>query len=98
MSNDIFSSVYDLSVKLANCISEEKYDDAKQKADLLDEQVRQFDRAALLNLDDEQIGFLRELAHWLTDQDGIMQERSKNLINIIAPLNERSVLNHRNKY
>ena len=54
--------------------------------------------AALLNLDDEQIGFLRELAHWLTDQDGIMQERSKNLINIIAPLNERSVLNHRNKY
>ncbi len=66
MSNDIFSSVYDLSVKLANY--------------------------------DEQIGFLRELAHWLTDQDGIMQERSKNLINIIAPLNERSVLNHRNKY
>lgn len=98
MSNDIFSSVYDLSVELANCIGAEEYDKATQTAGLLDREIRKLDRAALLDLGDDQIAFLQDLARWLTDQDGTLRERSKNLIDIIAPLNDHSLLNHRKKY
>ena len=98
MSNDIFSSVYDLSVKLANYIGAEEYDKATQTADFLDKEIRKLDRAALLDLGNEQIIFLRDLARWLTDQDGTLRERSKDLIDIIAPLNDHSLLNQRKKY
>ena len=98
MSNDIFSSVYDLSVKLANYIGAEEYDKATQTADFLDKEIRKLDRAALLNLSGDQITFLHDLARWLTDQDGTLRERSKNLIDIIAPLNDHSLLKHRKKY
>ncbi len=98
MSNDIFSSVYDLSVKLANCIGAEEYDKATQIADLLDKEIRKLDRAALLDLSGHQVTFLHNLAQWLTDQDGVLRERSKNLIDIIAPLNDHSRSNYRKKY
>ncbi|HCV05800.1 MAG TPA: hypothetical protein DG048_24485 [Pseudoalteromonas sp.] len=98
MSNDIFSSIYDLSVKLANCIGAEEFDKATQIADLLDKEIRKLNRTALLDLSGEQIAFLHDLARWLTDQDGALLERSKNLMDIIAPLNERSMLNHRKRY
>ena len=98
MSKDIFSTVYDLSVRLANCIGAEEYDKAIQTADFLDKEIRKLDRAALLDLGNEQIIFLRDLARWLTDQDGTLRERSKDLIDIIAPLNDHSMLNHRKKY
>lgn len=98
MSNDIFSSVYDLSVKLANCIGTEEYGKATQTADLLDKEIRKLNRTALLDLSGDQITFLHDLARWLTDQDGALRERSKNLIDIIAPLNGHSHLNHRKKY
>ncbi len=98
MNNDILTKIYNLSVELASCISDEEYEKAKQKAYLLDKQIRQLDRIALLDLNSEQIAFLHDLAHWLTDQDGMLHERSKNLIDIIAPLNDRSLLNNRNRY
>ncbi len=98
MSKDIFSTVYDLSVRLANCIGAEEYDKATQTADFLDKEIRKLDRAALLDLSGDQITFLHSLARWLTDQDGTLRERSKNLIDIIAPLNDHSLLNHRKKY
>jgi len=91
-------SVYDLSVKLANCIGAEEYDKATQTADLLDKEIRKLDRAAMLDLSGDQITFLHSLARWLTDQDGTLRERSKNLIDIIAPLNEHTLLNQRKKY
>ncbi|MDW5283613.1 hypothetical protein R6Y90_01365 [Alteromonas macleodii] len=98
MSNNILFSVYDLSVKLANCIGAEEYDKATQTADLLDKEIRKLDRAAMLDLSGDQITFLHSLARWLTDQDGTLRERSKNLIDIIAPLNEHTLLNQRKKY
>lgn len=98
MNNDTFSSVYDLSVELANCISIEEYEKATQIALLLDEKVRGLDRSVLLDLSDDKISFLQDLVRWLSDQDGTLRKRSKELIDIIAPLNERSMLNHRNKY
>ena len=98
MSNNILFSVYDLSVKLANCIGAEEYDKATQTADLLDKEIRKLDRAALLDLSGDQITFLHSLARWLTDQDGTLRERSKNLIDIIAPLNDHSRSNYRKKY
>tara|TARA_B100000700_G_scaffold260588_1_gene296110 strand:- start:241 stop:537 length:297 start_codon:yes stop_codon:yes gene_type:complete len=98
VSNNILFSVYDLSVKLANCIGAEEYDKATQTADLLDKEIRKLDRAAMLDLSGDQITFLHSLARWLTDQDGTLRERSKNLIDIIAPLNEHTLLNQRKKY
>ncbi|MBD3585349.1 hypothetical protein HHX48_06365 [Salinimonas sp. HHU 13199] len=98
MPNNNFNDVTLHAAALAELIEQEQYDDAVSVADKLAASIRQLSQSELMALSAEQQRYLYELAAWLTDEEGAMNKRSRQLIDVIAPFNKKSELKTNNKY
>ena len=95
------SNFYDVTVHaaaLAELIEQEQYENAMFASEKLAKSIRRLSRSELLALSAEEQRYLYELAAWLTDEEGAMDKRSRQLIDVIAPFNQKSGLKINNKY
>lgn len=97
MDKDAYDRIYSSSQTLVEYIADEKYDEANDELKLIELNIRSHEET-LFSLNKNQIDFLKELAEWLCDVDGKMEERKEKLIDIIAPLNNASAVNKRKQY
>ncbi|AEA97300.1 hypothetical protein [Alteromonas mediterranea] len=98
MDKDAYDRIYSSSQTLVEYIADEKYDEANDELKLIELNIRSLDEETLFSLNKNQIDFLKELAEWLCDVDGKMEERKEKLIDMIAPLNNASAVNKRKQY
>ena len=98
MDKNAYDRIYLSSQTLIACIDDEKYDEANDELKLIELNIRSLDEETLFSLNKNQIDFLKELAEWLCDVDGKMEERKEKLIDMIAPLNNASAVNKRKQY
>lgn len=98
MPESNFNDITVHATTLAELIEQEQYDTAVLAFDKLAKSIRRLSQAELLTLDAEQQQYLYELAKWLTDEEGAMDKRSRQLIEVIAPFNQKSGLKTNNKY
>jgi hypothetical protein len=98
VDKDAYDRIYSSSQTLVEYIADEKYDEANDELKLIELNIRSLDEETLFSLNKNQIDFLKELAEWLCDVDGKMEERKEKLIDMIAPLNNASAVNKRKQY
>ena len=98
MSDNTFDDVAVHAAALADLIEQEDYDSAINELALLSVLIRRLSHAELSDLDNDKQQYLFRLAQWLADEDGMMDKRSRQLIDIIAPFNQKSGLKANKKY